>query len=209
MKLNVHKVELLISAVKKTQYPATMVPEIALVGRSNVGKSSLLNKLLGRKSLARVSATPGKTATINFYNVDGQLNIVDLPGYGYAAKSKGEISKWGDMIAEYLNNRPQLCQVILLVDSRHKPTADDYLMMEWIRGYNEYAVVIATKCDKLNVSQVAPNMQLIIETLDLQDGDILIPFSTKQNQCVEDVWEYIDGCVLSGDEETDEGETDV
>lgn len=205
MKLNIHNVELMISAVRKAQYPATSAPEIALVGRSNVGKSSFLNKILNRKNLARVSGTPGKTATINFYNIDNQLTIVDLPGYGYAARSKEEIAKWGGMMEEYLNNRPQLYQVVLLVDSRHKPTADDYLMMEWIRGYNHYAVVIATKTDKLKPSQLDAHLDTIVQTLELQDGDILIPFSTQKQQCVEDVWEYINGCVLS-EEEGEESE---
>lgn len=201
MKLNLHNVELMISAVKKEQYPSTAVPEIALVGRSNVGKSSLLNKILNRRNLAHVSATPGKTATINFYNIDNRLNIVDLPGYGYAARSRDEIARWGGMIEEYLHNRPQLYQVVLLVDSRHKPTADDFLMMEWIRSVSHYAVVIATKTDKLKKSQLEENIQQIIDTLELEEGDILIPFSTKDTQCVEDVWEYIYGCVLSEDEE--------
>lgn len=201
MKLNTNKAELMISAVRKAQYPNTAVPEIALVGRSNVGKSSMINKVLNRRNFARVSATPGKTATINFYNIDDGLTLVDLPGYGYASKSHDEIKKWGAMIDEYLNSRPQLSQVILLVDSRHKPSADDVLMMEWIRHRSEYAVVFATKCDKISNTKLQDNLQLIIDTLDLQDGDILIPFSTKQAQCVEDFWEYVYGCVLDLEEE--------
>ena len=204
MKINTNKVELMISAVKKTQYPNTVVPEIALVGRSNVGKSSMINKVLNRRNFARVSATPGKTITINFYNIDNQLTLVDLPGYGYAARSKGEIKKWGSMIDEYLGSRPQLAQVVLLVDSRHKPSTDDVMMMEWIRHASDYAVVFATKCDKLSKKQLADNLELIVETLDLQDGDILIPFSTKQTECVDDFWDYIYGCILN-EEEEDEG----
>ncbi|MBQ3554325.1 MAG: YihA family ribosome biogenesis GTP-binding protein [Clostridia bacterium] len=201
MKLNTNKVELMISAVRKNQYPNTVLPEIALVGRSNVGKSSLINKVLNRRNFARVSATPGKTATINFYNIDDGLIFVDLPGYGYAAKAHDEIKKWGDMIGEYLNNRPQLMQVILLVDSRHKPTKDDVMMMEWIRSKCEYAVVFATKCDKISKTQLSNNLELIIETLDLQDGDILIPFSTKNPECADDFWDYVYGCVLDDEEE--------
>ena len=201
MKLNTNRVELMISAVKRAQYPNTAVPEIALVGRSNVGKSSLINKVLNRRNFARVSATPGKTVTINFYNIDDKLTLVDLPGYGYAARSHGEIKKWGAMIDEYLNSRPQLNQVILLVDSRHKPSADDVLMMEWIRHRSEYAVVFATKCDKLSKTKLQENLQLIIETLDLEDGDILIPFSAKQTECVDDFWEYVYGCVLGWEDE--------
>lgn len=201
MKLNTNRVELMISAVRRAQYPNTAVPEIALVGRSNVGKSSLINKVLNRRNFARVSATPGKTVTINFYNIDDKLTLVDLPGYGYAARSHGEIKKWGAMIDEYLNSRPQLNQVILLVDSRHKPSADDVLMMEWIRHRSEYAVVFATKCDKLSKTKLQENLQLIIETLDLEDGDILIPFSAKQTECVDDFWEYVYGCVLGWEDE--------
>lgn len=201
MKLNTNKVELLISAVKKAQYPNTAVPEIALAGRSNVGKSSLINKVLNRKNFARVSATPGKTATINFYNIDGKLTLVDLPGYGYASRSRDEIKKWGTMIDEYLNSRPQLNQVILLVDSRHKPSQDDVMMMNWIRSVSEYAVVFATKTDKLSKTKLNENLELIIETLDLQDGDILIPFSTKNNECVDDFWDYVYGCILDTEEE--------
>ena len=201
MKLNTNRVELMISAVRRAQYPNTAVPEIALVGRSNVGKSSLINKVLNRRNFARVSATPGKTVTINFYNIDDRLTLVDLPGYGYAARSHGEIKKWGAMIDEYLNSRPQLNQVILLVDSRHKPSADDVLMMEWIRHRGEYAVVFATKCDKLSKTKLQENLQLIIETLDLEDGDILIPFSAKQTECVDDFWEYVYGCVLGWEDE--------
>ena len=201
MKLNTNKVELLISAVKKAQYPNTAVPEIALAGRSNVGKSSLINKVLNRKNFARVSATPGKTATINFYNIDGKLTLVDLPGYGYASRSRDEIKKWGTMIDEYLNSRPQLNQVILLVDSRHKPSADDVTMMNWIRSCSEYAVVFATKADKLSKTKLQENLELIIETLDLQDGDVLIPFSTKNNECVDDFWDYVYGCILDTEED--------
>lgn len=201
MKVNYHNVNLMLSAVQKEQYPNTVVPEIALVGRSNVGKSSIINKILNRRNYARVSAKPGKTATINFYNVDEKILIVDLPGYGYAVASKGEIKKWGRMIDEYLNYRPQLCQVILLVDSRHKPTTDDVMMMEWIRGRAEYAVVIATKCDKLSKSQLEKNLEVIVETLDLQDGDVLIPFSTQQNQCVNDFWDFIHGCILDDEDD--------
>ena len=201
MKINTNKVELIISAVKKVQYPNTTVPEIALVGRSNVGKSSLINKVLNRRNFARVSATPGKTATINFFNIDDKLTLVDLPGYGYAAKSHDEIKKWGDRIGEYINSRHQLNQVILLVDSRHKPSLDDVNMMKWIRQHCEYAVVFATKCDKISKTKLEENLELIIETLDLQDGDILIPFSTKNSECVDDFWEYVHGCILDEDEE--------
>ncbi len=201
MKVNVNNVKLMISAVKRVQYPNTHMPEIALAGRSNVGKSSLINKVLNRKSLARVSGTPGKTVTINFYNVDDKLMLVDLPGYGYAARSKKEIEAWGGMINEYLESRPQLCQVVQLVDSRHKPSREDVAMQEWIQDCCAYSVVFATKCDKLSKTQLANNLEMITETLSLREGDILIPFSVKQNESVENFWEYVEGCVLEEGEE--------
>ncbi len=201
MKVNVHNVKLLISAVRQHQYPNTSMPEIALAGRSNVGKSSLINKVLNRKSLARVSGTPGKTITINFYNVDDKLMLVDLPGYGYAARSKSEIESWGKMINDYLEGRPQLCQVVQLVDSRHKPSREDIAMQEWIQDCCEYSVVIATKSDKLSKKQLAENLDMIADSLSLRDGDILIPFSVKDNQSAEDFWEYVYGCVLDEEEE--------
>ena len=195
MKVNVNNVKLMISAVKRVQYPNTHMPEIALAGRSNVGKSSLINKVLNRKSLARVSGTPGKTVTINFYNVDDKLMLVDLPGYGYAARSKKEIEAWGGMINEYLESRLQL------VDSRHKPSREDVAMQEWIQDCCAYSVVFATKCDKLSKTQLANNLEMITETLSLREGDILIPFSVKQNESVENFWEYVEGCVLEEGEE--------
>ncbi len=200
MKVNTNRVNLMISAVKKVQYPNTHMPEIALAGRSNVGKSSMINKVLNRKSLARVSGTPGKTVTINFYNVDDQLMLVDLPGYGYAARSKQEIESWGKIINEYLESRPQLCQVVQLVDSRHKPSAEDVAMQEWIQDCCEYSVVFATKSDKLSKTQLAKNLELITETLGLRDGDVLIPFSVKGAEGAENFWEYIYSCVLDAEE---------
>lgn len=202
MKINKHNVNLVISAVKPVQYPNTNMPEIALAGRSNVGKSSMINKVLNRKSLARVSGTPGKTITINFYNVDNQLMLVDLPGYGYAERSKKEIESWGNMINSYLESRPQLCQVVQLVDSRHKPSREDIAMQEWIQECCAYSVVFATKCDKLSKTQLANNLEMIAESLSLRDGDILIPFSVKQTECVDHFWEYVEGCVL--EKETEE-----
>ena len=196
MKINTNKTKLLISAVKKEQYPATAIPEVALVGRSNVGKSSMINKVLNRRNFAHVSATPGKTATINFYELDEKLMLVDLPGYGYATRSKSEIAKWGQMIDEYLNTRAQLMQVILLVDSRHKPTKDDKMMLDWVRYRSDYAVVFATKTDKLSKTQLEKNLDVIIEELDLQEGDVLIPFTTKNQEGAENFWEYIYGCII-------------
>ena len=195
--MNLNNVELLISAVKKEQYPASAVPEIAFAGRSNVGKSSLINKLLNRKSLARVSAKPGKTATINFYNIDKTMNIVDLPGYGFARVSPQEKKKWGIMIDEYLTSRENLIQVILLVDSRHKPTADDKVMMNFIRNVCDRAVVVATKYDKLKKSEQEPNIMTIIRELELSGDDIIIPFSTVSGVGRDEFWDYVECEILN------------
>ena len=166
--------------------------EFAFAGRSNVGKSSLINKLLNRKSLARVSGTPGKTATINFYNIDDTIFLVDLPGYGYAQRSKEEKAKWGKMMEDYLSNREPLVQTILLVDSRHKPTQDDIQMAEWIRHYHDRVIVIATKMDKLKKREIEGNLELIWETLSLGEDDILVPFSTQNDEGKITVWDMIE-----------------
>lgn len=202
--MNIHKVELTISAVKPAQYPKTSFPDLAFAGRSNVGKSSLINKLLNRKSLARVSQKPGKTATINFYNIDDTLNFVDLPGYGFAQVSKEEKRKWGSMIETYLNTRENLSQVILLVDSRHKPTDDDMLMLSFIRKVCPRAVIVATKFDKLKPSQRDASLRLIIETLQLGGEDIIIPFSAVKGIGVEEFWCYVNELVLENGGETNE-----
>lgn len=191
--MNLHNAEIAVSAVKKEQYPKNILPEFAFAGRSNVGKSSLINKLLSRKSLARVSATPGKTVTINFYNIDDTIFLVDLPGYGYAKRSREEIEKWGDMIEDYLSGRKQLKKVILLVDSRHAPTTDDKMMLEWIRTMQSSgAVVIATKTDKLNKRELKENLKMLEEELELSQNELLIPFSTKNDDGKTAVWEMIE-----------------
>ena len=195
--MNLNNVELLISAVKQAQYPASDLPERAVAARSNVGKSSLINKLLNRKSLARVSAKPGKTATINFYNIDKTMNIVDLPGYGFARVSPQEKKKWGIMIDEYLTSRENLMQVVLLVDSRHKPTADDRVMMNFIRNVCDRAVVVATKFDKLKKSEQESNIMTIIRELELSGDDIIIPFSTVTGVGRDEFWDYVDCEILN------------
>lgn len=189
--MNIHNVTFTVSAVDPKQYPPSNVPELAFAGRSNVGKSSLINKLLNRKNLARVSQKPGKTATVNFFDIDGCLNFVDLPGYGFAKVSKEEKKKWGTIIETYLNTRENLSQVILLVDSRHTPTEDDRTMMGFIRAACERAVVIATKCDKLKKSEIEEKMYDIIKTLRLEGDDIIIPFSTVDGTGVEEFWSYV------------------
>lgn len=190
--MNLHNATLTVSAVSPKQYPKTGLMEFAFAGRSNVGKSSMINKLLNRKSLARVSGTPGKTVTINFYNIDDKIYLVDLPGYGYAQRSKTEIEKWGKMMEDYLANREQLVQTILLVDSRHKPTKDDITMADWIRHYHDNLIVIATKMDKLKKKEIEPNLQRIWETLEMGEDDILVPFSTQDDEGKFTVWDMIE-----------------
>ena len=194
--MNLNNVSLTISAVKMSQYPKANVPEIAFAGRSNVGKSSLINKLLNRNSLARVSSKPGKTATINFYNIDNQLNIVDLPGYGFARVSPAEKKKWATMIDEYLNSRQSLKQVILLVDSRHKPTEDDKVMLNFIRHVCDRAVVVATKFDKLKKSEQESSLHTIITTLGLSGDDVIIPFSTVTGIGKDEFWYYVEDEIM-------------
>lgn len=194
--MNLNNVTLTISAVKKAQYPRGDMPEIAFAGRSNVGKSSLINKLLNRKSLARVSSKPGKTATINFYNIDDSLYLVDLPGYGFARVSPQEKKKWAVMIDEYLNTRESLGQVILLVDSRHKPTEDDKTMLGFIRHACGRAVVVATKFDKLKKSQRDESLRMIITELELSGDDVIIPFSTVADFGSDELWSYINDEIM-------------
>ena len=189
--MNIHNASIKVSAVSAKQYPTDNLPEIAFAGRSNVGKSSFINKMLNRKNLARTSATPGKTALINFYNIDDTMYFVDLPGYGYAAVSKQEKKRWGDMMEEYLNTRENLRHTFLLVDMRHKPTADDVQMAEWIRYNFGSLVVIATKLDKLKKSQVEGNIEVIKKTLKLTDEDVLVPFSSEKGNGRDEAWEII------------------
>lgn len=180
--MNLHNARFEISAVSPAQYPKDGIKEIAFAGRSNVGKSSIINKLLNRKSLARTSSKPGKTATINFYNIDDALYFVDLPGYGYAARSKSETKHWGEMMEQYLAARPQLLTTVLLVDSRHKPTEDDKIMLDWIRHYYQNIIVVATKVDKLKKSEIGYKLEMIEDVLDLTEDDILIPFSINDDE---------------------------
>ena len=193
--MNIQNASIRVSAVSPKQYPADNLPEIAFAGRSNVGKSSFINKMLNRKNLARTSATPGKTAQINFYNIDDAIYFVDLPGYGYAAVSKQEKKKWGLMMEEYLNTRENLKQTLLLVDSRHKPTADDVQMAEWIRYNFGSLIVIATKLDKLKKSQIEGNLEVVKNTLKLTENDILVPFSSEKGTGREEAWEVINGII--------------
>ena len=182
----------LATAVKPEQYPDTFVPEIAFVGRSNVGKSSLINCLTNRTKLARTSSSPGKTATINFYDIAGRYRLVDLPGYGYAKVSKSEQERWAKMIDTYLSDRYNLIQVIQLVDARHKPTKDDVTMIEWIRSFGYNPIIVATKLDKLKKSQIETNLTDIYNTLSLDDDSILFPFSSETREGKDEVLDFIE-----------------
>ena len=172
--------------------PQTTLPEVAFAGKSNVGKSSLINALMNRKSLARTSSQPGKTQTINFYNINDVKHLVDLPGYGYANASEEVKAKWGRMIERYLQKSQQLKQVFLLIDIRHAPSANDKLMYDWIVHNGYRPVIIATKLDKLKRSQVAKSVKIVREGLNLEKEDILIPFSAQTKQGLEQIWETIE-----------------
>lgn len=191
--------------------PVNDKPEFAFAGKSNVGKSSLINALMNRKAYARTSAQPGKTQTINFYNINDALYYVDLPGYGYAKVSQTEKEKWGKMIERYLHKSKQIRQVFLLVDIRHEPGANDKQMYEWI-VYNGYRpVIIATKLDKINRSQIQKHVKMIRTGLGLQKDDILIPFSSETKQGREEVWALIEGRMVeneapAADQEASENE---
>lgn len=177
--MNIHNARIVVSAVSPKQYPTENIPELAFAGRSNVGKSSFINKVLNRKNLARTSGKPGKTAQINFYNIDETIHLVDLPGYGYAEVSKKEKEKWGHMIDEYLNTREQLVNTVLLVDARHKPSNDDVIMARWIKYNHGRLIVFATKADKVSKKALEENLSLIFSTLMMDEEDILIPFSAQ------------------------------
>jgi len=182
----VKKAELSAVAVNQNQYPDTLMKEIAIAGRSNVGKSSLINLLLNKKSLARVSGSPGKTRTINFYDVNEEFRIVDLPGYGYARVSRATSDSWGNMIEGYLKNRPNLVKAVQLVDIRHMSTAQDIQMYEWMRYYHLDGLIVATKADKISKNDLTKNISLIRKTLKLSESDRVIPVSTlKRSGCEE------------------------
>lgn len=175
--MKINKSDLETVAVKPSQYPAPDLREIAFAGRSNVGKSSLLNLLTGRRKLARVSGSPGKTRTINFYIINDAFRIVDLPGYGYAKVAKSVSAGWGEMMERYLQNRENLVKVVQLVDIRHAPSKQDVEMYEYLRHYGLDGLVVATKADKISRNQMAKQMKLIKQTLGLSSEDVVIPVS--------------------------------
>ena len=176
--------------------PDNLYPEIAFAGKSNVGKSSLINGLMNRKSFARISATPGKTQTINFYNINEEIYLVDLPGYGYAKVSEKEKIQWGKLIERYLQNSKQLRAVFLLIDIRHAPSANDKIMYEWIAANGYRPVIIATKLDKIKRSQKDKQLKLIREGLSVLPGTVIIPFSSVSKQGRDEIWSYVEEEVL-------------
>lgn len=185
----VNNVSLEMTAGNVSQFPTHGLPEIAFAGKSNVGKSSLLNGLINRRALARTSGQPGKTQTINFYNVEDEVLFVDLPGYGYAKVSKTRKAEWGLLIEDYLMNRKQIVQVVLLVDIRHVPGQNDIMMYDWIHHYHDNVIVVATKADKIKRSQLQKHTSMIRKGLNMRENDIVIPFSAKTKQGREEIWE--------------------
>ena len=190
--MKIKNVELSIVCGITSKLPETDRTEIAFAGKSNVGKSSLTNALMNRKALARTSATPGKTQTINFYNINDVMYLVDLPGYGYAKVSEKEKEQWGKLIERYLNTSKQLKAVFLLIDIRHEPSANDRMMYEWILAQGYEPIIIATKLDKLKRSQVQKHVKMVKEGLKVLPGTIIIPFSAETKQGREEIWKLID-----------------
>ncbi|MCG7306480.1 ribosome biogenesis GTP-binding protein YihA/YsxC [Staphylococcus warneri] len=192
MKINPNNIDLIISAVQETQYPETDVPEVALSGRSNVGKSSFINSMIGRKNMARTSQQPGKTQTLNFFNIDDQLVFVDVPGYGYAKVSKVQREKFGKMIEEYLTTRQKLQLVIQLVDLRHNPTEDDVLMYNYLKHFDIPTLIICTKEDKIPKGKVQKHLNNIKNKLDLEEGDTIVSYSSIKNNKQQQIWDLIE-----------------
>ncbi|MDT2961733.1 ribosome biogenesis GTP-binding protein YihA/YsxC [Enterococcus casseliflavus] len=193
--MKVHDAEIVISAVSPAQYPATPLPEIALAGRSNVGKSSFINTLINRKNLARTSSKPGKTQTLNFYLIENTLHFVDVPGYGYAKVSKTERAKWGKMIETYLEQREQLRAVVSLVDLRHAPSQEDIQMYEFLKYYEIPVIVVATKADKIPRGKWNKHESMIKKALFFDPADTFILFSSITKQGKEEAWKAIEAAI--------------
>lgn len=191
MKINPNNVDIIISAVSSKQYPESNLPEIALSGRSNVGKSSFINTIVGRKSLARTSSKPGKTVTLNFFNIDDQFIFVDVPGYGYAKQSKKDREKWGKFIEEYITKREPLAAVIQLIDLRHPPTQDDVMMYNFLKHYQLPVLVVCTKMDKIPRSKVDKHIKIIKEKIDFDPNDVILPFSSVDKKNTDKVLDVI------------------
>ena len=191
MNINPNNIELIISAVQEAQYPETNLSEVALSGRSNVGKSTFINSMIGRKNMARTSQQPGKTQTLNFFNIDEQLIFVDVPGYGYAKVSKAQREKFGKMIEEYLTQRENLRLVIQLVDLRHNPTEDDVLMYNYLKHFDIPTLVICTKEDKIAKGKVQKHLKNIKNKLELEPEDSIISYSSIKNNKQQQIWDLI------------------
>ena len=189
--ITIHKAELVISAPDRHSWPESDLPEVVLAGRSNVGKSSLINTITQRKKLAYVGNTPGKTRLLNFFNLNDQYMLVDVPGYGYANASKTMLKKFGEMMEDYFAERTQKRGLLLIVDARHKPTEDDRLMIDFARYYDLPCFVVATKMDNLKRSEIKKNLNVIKETLLLREEEVLIPFSSETKQGVDEVWDEL------------------
>ena len=187
-----------------SKLPENELPEIAFAGKSNVGKSSLINALMNRKSYARISATPGKTQTINFYNINEEMYLVDLPGYGYAKVSEKDKIEWGKLIERYLHGSKQLRAVFLLIDIRHDPSANDKMMYDWIVEQGFEPIIIATKLDKLKRSQVQKHVKMVKKGLNLVPGTKIIPFSSVTKQGRDEIWELVETEYLGNEDETEE-----
>lgn len=198
--IKIKSAEFITSAVKKNQYPQTGFPEVSFVGRSNVGKSTIINALTNRRKLAKVSNTPGRTRLVNFFLINEKAMLVDLPGYGYAKISKTAQAAWGKIIEDYLSSSPYLERFVLLVDSRHKPTKDDITMMNYLRYYQKDVVVIGTKLDKLKRNDVAKSKKVIRETLDMKKEDPLILYSSTSRENLQDVINLVFDGILPKDE---------
>ena len=190
--MKVDNVNLFISAVRRSQYPTDNLPEFIMLGRSNVGKSSFMNTLVNRKNLARISSKPGKTSTINFFNVENNFYLVDVPGYGYADTSEEEIRKFGMMVEEYLEKRKELKRVFLLVDFRHKPTNDDKIMYDFLKYYQIPTTIVATKSDKVSQKDKDKNLKELKDTLDVVVGDNIVIFSSVSKNGREEVLHIIE-----------------
>ena len=190
--MKVHNVQMIGSFVRPEQFPTEGLPEFALAGRSNVGKSSFINRMIGRKALARISSKPGKTQQLNFYKIEEQFFFVDVPGYGYAKVSKSERAAWGKMIESYFTGREQLKAVVLIVDLRHNPTNDDCMMYDFLKHYNIPVIVVATKADKIPRGKWDKHKKNVKETLQMDGNDPLFVFSSEKGIGFEQVWQEIE-----------------
>lgn len=193
--MKVHSADIVISAVAKKQYPKSALPEIALAGRSNVGKSSFVNTLIDRKKLARTSSKPGRTQTLNFYLIEDKFHFVDLPGYGYARVSKKERAKWGEMIEEYFANRKQLQAVVSLIDMRHDPSEGDIQMYDFLKYYGFPVILVATKADKVPKNKKNQQVERIKKVLNFDENDAFVVFSTVTKEGKAEAWDAIEAFI--------------